>query len=34
MSGSELVILSLLLMPVILIIVAILDFLFQDRRNK
>ena len=34
MSGSELVILSLLLIPVILIIVAILDFLFQDRRNK
>lgn len=34
MSGAELVILSLLLMPVILIIVAILDFLFQDRRNK
>ncbi len=34
MSGAELVILSLLLMPIILIIVAILDFLFQDRRNK
>lgn len=34
MSRAELVILSLLLMPVILIIVAILDFLFQDRRNK
>lgn len=34
MSGPELVILSFLLMPVILIITVILDFLFQDRRNK
>lgn len=34
MSGAELVILSLLLIPIIIIFVAILDFIFQDRRNK
>ena len=34
MSGSELVILSLLLIPIAIIFLAILDFIFQDRRNK
>lgn len=34
MSGAELVILSLLLIPIAIIFLAILDFLFQDRRNK
>lgn len=34
MSGAELVILSLLLIPIMIAVVAILDFLFQDRRNK
>lgn len=34
MSGAELVILSLLLIPITIIFVAILDFIFQDRRNK
>ena len=34
MFGAELVILSVLLIPIMIILVAILDFLFQDRRNK
>lgn len=34
MSGAELVILSLLLIPIMIIFVTILDFIFQDRRNK
>ena len=34
MSGSELIILSLLLIPISIIFLAILDFIFQDRRNK
>lgn len=34
MSGTELVILSLLLIPIMIILAAILDFIFQDRRNK
>jgi hypothetical protein len=34
MSGAELVILSLLLIPIMIVVVAILDFIFQDRRNK
>ena len=34
MSGAELVILSLLLIPIMIAVVTILDFLFQDRRNK
>ena len=34
MSGAELVILSVLLIPIMIIVVAILDFLFQDRKNK
>ena len=34
MTGAELIILSLLLIPIMIIVVTILDFLFQDRRNK
>lgn len=34
MTGAELIILSLLLIPIMIIVVAILDFLFQDRSNK
>jgi len=34
MTGAELIILSLLLIPIMIIVVTILDFLFQDRSNK